>query len=152
MTLFGIPMLTLVIFSPLAGVLLLLFVDRERHGLARWIALVTSLAVFLISLPLYWRYDPAGEAFQFVERAPWIAAWGADYHLGLDGVSLFLVLLTTLLTFISILSAWTAVEKHVREFMVTLLLLEVGMNGVFLALDVFLFYVFWEVMLFRCTS
>jgi NADH-quinone oxidoreductase subunit M len=148
MTLFGIPILTLVIFSPLAGVLLLLFVDRERHGLARWIALVTSFAVFLISLPLYWAYEPGGAAFQFVERVPWIAAWGADYHLGLDGVSLFLVLLTTLLTFISILSAWTAVERHVREFMITLLLLEVGMNGVFLALDLFLFYVFWEAMLF----
>jgi len=148
MTLFGIPILTLVTFSPLAGVLLLLFVDRERHGLAKWIALATSFAVFLISLPLWWWYDPAGADFQFVEQVPWISAWGADYHLGMDGISLLLVLLTTLLTWISILSAWTAVDKHVREFMITILLLEVGMNGVFLALDVFLFYVFWEVMLF----
>ena len=148
MTLFGIPILTLVTFSPLAGVLLLLFVDRERHGLAKVIALATSFAVFLISLPLWWWYEPVGADFQFVERVPWISAWGAEYHLGLDGISLLLVLLTTLLTWISILSAWTAIGKHVREFMITILLLEVGMNGVFLALDVFLFYVFWEVMLF----
>jgi NADH-quinone oxidoreductase subunit M len=148
MTLFGFPILTLVTFSPLAGVLLLLFVDRERHELAKWIALISSFAVFLISLPLWWWYDPAGPDFQFVEQVPWITAWGVEYHLGLDGISLLLVLLTTLLTWIAILGSWTAVGKHVREFMITLLLLEVGMTGVFLALDVFLFYVFWEVMLF----
>ena len=148
MTILGVPILSLIIFSPLLGVLLLFFVVRERSELARWIALITSGVTLLISLPLYFAFDIDGPAFQFVERVSWISAWGVEYHLGLDGISLFLVLLTSLLTFISVLSAWTAVTKHVREFMITMLLLEVGMNGVFVALDVFLFYVFWELMLF----
>ena len=148
MTILGFPILSLIIFSPLLGVLLLLFVDRERSELAKWIALLASGVTLLISLPLYFAFDIDGPAFQFVERVSWISAWGVEYHLGLDGISLFLVLLTTLLTFISVLSAWTAVTKNVREFMITMLLLEVGMNGVFVALDVFLFYVFWELMLF----
>ena len=148
MTILGFPILSLIIFSPLLGVLLLLFVDRERSELAKWIALLASGVTMLISLPLYFAFDIDGPAFQFVERVSWISAWGVEYHLGLDGISLFLVLLTTLLTFISVLSAWTAVTKNVREFMITMLLLEVGMNGVFVALDVFLFYVFWELMLF----
>ena len=148
MTILGFPILSLIIFSPLLGVLLLLFVDRERSELAKWIALLASGVTMLISLPLYFAFDIDGPAFQFVERVSWISAWGVEYHLGMDGISLFLVLLTTLLTFISVLSAWTAVTKNVREFMITMLLLEVGMNGVFVALDVFLFYVFWELMLF----
>jgi NADH-quinone oxidoreductase subunit M len=148
MTLFGIPILTLIVFSPLLGVVLLLFVDREAHAPARWIALLTSGLTFVFSLPLAWAFDAKSAAFQFVEKHDWIAAWGVEYHLGLDGITLFLVLLTTLLTFLAVLGTWTAVEKHTREFMVTLLLLEVGMNGVFVALDMFLFYAFWEVMLF----
>ncbi len=148
MTLMGLPILSLIIFSPLVGVLLLLFVDRQSATMAKWITLVTSGATFVISLPLYWWYDAAQPGFQFVEKLPWIAAWGVNYHIGLDGISLFLVLLTTLLTFLAVLGAWTAVEKHAREFMITLLLLEVGMSGVFVALDMFLFFVFWEVMLF----
>jgi NADH-quinone oxidoreductase subunit M len=148
MTILGIPILTLVIFFPLTGVLLLLFVDRSAAGLARWVALVTSAATFAVSLPLYWAFEPAAAGFQFLERVDWIPGWGVHYHLGLDGITLFLVLLTTMLTFLSVASAWTAITSHVREFMISLLLLEVGMNGVFLALDVFLFFVFWEVMLF----
>jgi NADH-quinone oxidoreductase subunit M len=148
MTLLGFPILTLIVFLPLLGVALLLFVDRAAEELAKWITLVVSGLTFLVSLPLYWAFDDKATGFQFVERHPWIAAWGAEYHLGLDGISLFLVLLTTLLTVIAVAGTWRAVEKHTREFMITLLLLEVGMNGVFVTLDVFLFYVFWEVMLF----
>ena len=148
MTILGFPILTLVIFSPLLGVLLLFFVDRERQELAKWVALVTSFVTFLISLPLFWVYDPQGAVFQFVEQVPWIESWGVEYHVGLDGISLFLVLLTTLLTFLAILGSWTQIARNVREFMITMLLLEVGMIGVFVALDVFLFYVFWELMLF----
>ena len=84
---------------------------------------------------------------QFVVNKPWIASLGVSYHLGIDGISLFLVLLTTLLTAISILSSWTAVEDRVKGFMVSLLILETGMLGVFVSLDLFLFYIFWEVML-----
>ncbi|MEE8395114.1 MAG: NADH-quinone oxidoreductase subunit M [bacterium] len=148
MTLFGVPILTLIVLFPLAGVLLLLFVQRDAAGLAKWIALITSGVTFLLSLPLYFWFDPARTGFQFVERVPWIRAWGVDYHLGLDGITLFLVLLTTLLTFVALLGCWNQTQKHVREFMISVLLLEVGMVGVFVALDVFLFYVFWEVMLF----
>ncbi|MBI4083619.1 MAG: NADH-quinone oxidoreductase subunit M [Candidatus Lambdaproteobacteria bacterium] len=148
MTILGLPILSFVIFFPMAGVLLLLFVDRERAELAKWVALVASGITFLISLPLFYGFDEAATGFQFVERAAWIPAWGAEYQLGLDGISLFLVLLTTLLTFLSILGSWTSVQEHVREFLICLLLLEVGMTGVFVALDMFLFFVFWEVMLF----
>jgi len=148
MTILGFPILSLIIFFPLVGVALLLFVDRNAAGLAKWIALVVSGITFLLSLPLFFWFDAGSADFQFVERVSWIPTWGVDYHLGLDGITLFLVLLTTLLTFLAILGAWTAVERHVREFMIAILLLEVGMNGVFVALDVFLFYVFWEVMLF----
>jgi NADH-quinone oxidoreductase subunit M len=148
MTLLGLPILTLVTFLPLAGVLLLLFVDRGAAELAKWIALATSAATFLVSLPLYWAFDPKATAFQFVENVPWIPAWGVGYHLGLDGITLFLVLLTTLLTVVAVGGTWRQIEHHAREFMISLLLLEVGMTGVFVSLDVFLFFVFWEVMLF----
>ena len=148
MTVFGIPILTMIVFFPLAGVALLLFVDRGAAELAKWITLIVSGVTFLFSLPLYWLFRPAQPGFQFVEQVSWIRSWGVEYHLGLDGITLFLVLLTTLLTFIAVLGTWTQATRHVREFMISLLLLEVGMNGVFLSLDVFLFYVFWEVMLF----
>ena len=148
MTLLGIPILTTVVFFPLAGVLLLLFVDRNAEELSKWITLVVSAVTFLLSLPLYWAFDPASTRFQFVEQVPWIPAWGVEYHLGLDGITLFLVLLTTLLTVVAVAGAWRQVEHHAREFMISLLLLEVGMTGVFVSLDVFLFFVFWEVMLF----
>jgi NADH-quinone oxidoreductase subunit M len=148
MTILGLPILTLIVFSPLVGVLLLLFVDRNAEELSKWIALGTAFATFLVSLPLYWAFDPAQTAFQFGENVPWIPAWGVAYRLGLDGITLFLVLLTTLLTMLSVAGAWRQIEHHAREFMISLLLLEVGMLGVFVSLDVFLFFVFWEVMLF----
>jgi len=148
MTFLGLPILTLIVFSPLLGVLLLLFVDRNAEELAKWIALVASAVTFGVSLPLYWAFDPNATGFQFVERVPWISAWGVEYHLGLDGITLFLVLLTTLLTMVAVAGAWRQIEHHAREFMISVLLLEVGMAGVFVSLDVFLFFVFWEVMLF----
>jgi len=147
MTFLGLPPLSLVIYFPLLGVLALLFAGRMAPAATRWIALVTSGATFLVSLPLYGWYDQAQGGFQLVEKVAWIPDWGVKYYLGMDGVSMLLVLLTTLLTFLAILGAWNE-ERHTREFMIAILLLEVGMNGVFLALDVFLFYVFWEVMLF----
>jgi len=148
MTFLGMPLLSLIVFLPLVGVALLFLVDRNAAALSKWIALGTSGLTFLVSLALLWGFDPLATGFQFVEQHAWIPAWGVDYHVGLDGITVFLVLLTTLLTWVAVLGTWHAVHKHVREFMVTLLLLEVGMNGVFVALDVFLFYVFWEVMLF----
>ncbi len=142
-----IPLLSAVLFSPLLGVILLLIPSRTASW-AKWIAMLSAASTFLLALPLYWLYQPQGADFQFVEKLAWIPAWGASYHLGLDGLSLLLVLLTSLLTLLAIIGSWTTVDKHVREFMISLLLLEIGMNGVFLALDVLLFYVFWEAMLF----
>ncbi len=139
-------LLTLVTFFPLAGVAALLLIPGQRAAALRWTALVTSLLTFAISLVMLARFDAAEPGLQLVTRLPWIrvAGWDIDYHLGVDGLSVLLVLLTTLLTPISILSTWSAVEERVKEFMVFFLLLEMGMVGVFLAQDLFLFYIFWE--------
>lgn len=138
--------LTLVTFFPLVGVLVLLFIRQEQKNLLRWVALVTSLITFAISLAVLAYFNPADPGLQEVIDIPWIpiAGWEIHYYLGVDGLSILLVLLTTLLTPLSILSTWTAVEDRVKDFMLFFLLLEVGMVGVFLAQDLFLFYVFWE--------
>jgi NADH-quinone oxidoreductase subunit M len=138
--------LTLLTFFPLLGVLVLLFLKSERKDALRWTALVTSLITFAISLWVLARFDASNPDLQLVARYPWItvAGWNIEYHLGVDGLSILLLLLTTFLTPLSILSTWTAVEERVKDFMLFFLLLEVGMNGVFLAQDLFLFYIFWE--------
>ncbi len=139
-------LLTLVTFFPVLGVLVVLLLPRDRQAALRWTALATSAVTFLISLVLLARFQPGNADLQLTIRLPWIsiADWDIEYALGVDGLSLLLVLLTTLLTPIAILSTWTAVEERVKEFMVFFLLLEVGMVGVFLAQDLFLFYIFWE--------
>lgn len=138
--------LTLVTFFPLVGVLILLFLREEQKEIVRWVALVTSLITFVISLAVLAQFQAANPDLQLVIKRSWIqvAGWDISYHLGVDGLSILLLLLTTFLTPISILSTWTAVEERVKEFMIFFLLLEVGMVGVFLALDLFLFYIFWE--------
>ena len=140
------PLLTLLTFFPLVGVLVLLFIPSDRKPLLRWTALVTSLVVFVISLVVLARFNASDVNLQLVDRANWItvAGWNIQYYLGLDGLSILLVMLTAFLTPISILSTWTAVEDRVKDFMIFFLLLEVGMMGVFLAQDLFLFYIFWE--------
>jgi len=138
--------LTLVTFSPLLGVLVLLFLKPEQKNLQRWVALITSLVTFVISIAVLAQFDASNPDLQMVIDAPWIqvAGWNISYAMGVDGLSILLVLLTAFLTPISILSTWTAVEDRVKDFMIFFLLLEVGMTGVFLAQDLFLFYVFWE--------
>ncbi len=140
------PMLTVVTFFPLIGVLVLLFIDKESKNLIRWVAFITTVIEFILSMPLYFRFHLGTYHYQFVERIPWIKILGASYHLGVDGISLFLVLLTTFLTMLSILASWS-IEKHVKEYMISFLLLETTMIGVFCALDMLLFYLFWEAML-----
>jgi len=140
-------LLTVVIFFPLVGVLLLLFLPKGNIRLIRNVALLTALAEFLLSLPIVFRFEDATASMQFVERASWIAGYGIEYHVGVDGISLWLVMLTTFLLPTTILSTYGAVKSHVKEFMIFLLLLESGMVGVFLAMDLFLFYVFWELVL-----
>ncbi len=138
--------LTLVTFFPLVGVLIILFLNKEQKTAIRWTALITSLITFGISIWVLVLFNPENPDLQLVIDIPWIkvAGWEISYLMGIDGMSILLVLLTTFLTPISILSTWTAVEERVKEFMIFFLLLEVGMVGVFLSLDLFLFYVFWE--------
>ncbi len=139
-------MLTWVTFTPLLGVLVILFLPKERHNPIRWVALLGSIVTFVVSLLMLSQFDSTSPILQMVERRSWfqIAGIQIQYFIGVDGLSLLLVLLTTFLTPISILSTWTAVEERVKEFMIFFLLLEVGMVGVFLAQDLFLFYIFWE--------
>jgi len=138
--------LTLVTFFPLVGVLILLFLKEEQRTAARWVALVTSLITFGIALAVLVQFDPQNPDLQMLINIPWIqvAGWNITYAMGVDGLSILLLLLTALLTPISILSTWTAVQDRVKDFMIFFLLLEVGMVGVFLAQDLFLFYIFWE--------
>jgi NADH-quinone oxidoreductase subunit M len=138
--------LTLVTFFPLVGVLVLLFLPSENKNSLRWTALVTSLATFGISLWVLSMFNASNPDLQLVANYSWIsvAGWDIHYFLGVDGLSILLMLLTTFITPISILSTWTAVEERVKEFMLFFLLLESGMIGVFLAQDLFLFYIFWE--------
>ena len=139
--------LTLVTFFPLLGVLALLFIKPGREDAMRWTAVGASLITFLLSLVMLGQFEAANPALQLVIRKPWIqigGIWNIEYHLGVDGLSVLLVLLTTFLTPLSIFSTWTAVEDRVKEFLIFFLLLEVGMTGVFVAQDLFLFYVFWE--------
>ncbi|MBV6402569.1 MAG: NAD(P)H-quinone oxidoreductase chain 4 1 [Anaerolineales bacterium] len=138
--------LTLLTFFPLVGVLILLFIPSGNKNAMRWTALVVSIVTFVISLWVLGRFNASNTDLQLVARYDWItvAGWNIQYFLGIDGLSILLVLLTTLLTPISILSTWTAVEERVKEYMIFFLLLEIGMNGVFLVQDLFLFYIFWE--------
>jgi NADH-quinone oxidoreductase subunit M len=142
--------LNLVTLFPLVGVLVLLFLPSEKKNLLRWTALLASLATFGLSiwmLTLFRQAEVADAgALHLTISLPWIqvAGWNITYAMGVDGLSILLVLLTTFLTPISILSTWTAVEERVKDFMIFFLLLEVGMLGVFMAQDLFLFYIFWE--------
>jgi NADH-quinone oxidoreductase subunit M len=141
------PILSLITFFPVVGILFILFVNNERRNLIRWASFITAIITFLISLPLYFMFDATTWNMQFVEHIPWVKAFGVSYHMGIDGISILLVLLTTFLSPLAILSTWTAVTERVKGYMISLLFLEIGMLGVFCALDFFLFYVFWEVML-----
>ncbi len=143
------PILTVVVFIPLAGAFALWLAYLARIGPEglRWIALGTTLLDFLVSLPIYFLFETGTHAMQFSERYVWIKAFNIHYALGVDGISLLMVLLTTLLTPICVLCSWRAIDSRVAEFMISILLMETAMLGVFLAMDFVLFYVFWEAML-----
>jgi NADH-quinone oxidoreductase subunit M len=140
-------LLSFLIFTPLVGALVLLFVPGRRVDIHRWGAFGISLAAFGISLLVALSFEREAEGFQLVQVWDWIGFFGIQYKVGVDGISLVLVLLTTLLTSISILASFGPIQTRVKEYMISFLVLEVGMLGVFLALDLFLFYVFWEVVL-----
>src|SRR5512142_2120295 len=135
---FFVQPLVLMTFFPLLGVLALLFINSEAKNALRWTALITSLITFGLSLWVLAMFHSSNPDLQLVAR------FNIQFFLGVDGLSILLVLLTTLLTPVSLLSTWTAVEDRVKDFMLFFLLLETGMVGVFLAQDLFLFYIFWE--------
>jgi NADH-quinone oxidoreductase subunit M len=139
------PILSTLIFLPLAGALAL-FLFRDEKAAKIW-ALIVSLVAFVLSLPLYFSFDLTTYKYQFAEHTPWIPTFKINYTLGIDGISLFLILLSTLLTPICILASWKYIDKRIREFLVCLLLMETACVGVFSALDFVLFYIFWEAML-----
>ncbi len=146
--------LTVVLLTPTVGALLMVLIPRQNANAHRWMGNIFGLLGFLVSLPLVWpisetwnTFNPDAPGFQFIEQAQWIPSIGASYKLGIDGISLLLILMTTALGFISILCSWSAIQDRVKEYYILLLLLQTGMLGAFMALDFFLFYVFWEVML-----
>ncbi len=143
-------LLTLSWLVPLAGALFMLLIgnaDGRRDGMIRWLSLGVALATFAVTLGLWAGFDAASADFQFVERYPWIPRFGIDYFVGLDGISLWLVVLTGFLTPIALLSSWGSIDRKVKEFSIFMLALEAAMIGVFISLDLFLFYVFWDAML-----
>src|SRR2546428_7763266 len=147
MDFFATHILSVILFTPLVGSVLLLFVPRESGNAHRVLGNLFGMLGFIVSLPLVTWFQVGKSGYQFQETASWIPSIGATYHLGIDGISFLLVMLTTLLGAISILSSWSAIQTRVKECYLLFLLLQTGMLGVFMSLDFFLFYVFWEVML-----
>lgn len=141
-----IPVLSFITFLPLAGAILFIFINKERRSLLFYLTLAITLINFVVSLTLFFNFDSQTADPQFVEEAAWIG-YGIKYHVGIDGISLFLILLTTFLMPIVILSSWTSIQDRVKEYLIFMLILETGIIGVFIALNLFLFYVFWEATL-----
>jgi NADH-quinone oxidoreductase subunit M len=143
----GLPILSVVTFLPLVGAVFLLFIPAAKTGAIRWFTFLVTVLTFLASVPLFTAFQTGQRGMQFVERATWVPNLGMQYYLGVDGVSVLLILLTTLLSAIAVLSSFSAITEKVKTFMALLLVLETGMIGVFVALDLVLFYMFWEVVL-----
>lgn len=145
---YSVPILSIICYAPLAGALAIVFFFKKDNnaGIRKFATGIAALD-FLVSLPLWFEFDPGGDLFQFRESAEWIGSLGVRYEFGIDGIALLLVLLTTLLGVLAFLSSWSAIDVRQKEYYIFLLLLQTGMLGVFMAMDFFLFYVFWEVML-----
>jgi NADH-quinone oxidoreductase subunit M len=148
MDFFRTHLLTIVAFWPLAGMFILLFMPKENKDLIRWWANLVVFSGFLISLPVWFWFDfENSDMMQFVVKAPWIQTLGVEYHVGIDGITMLLVMLTTLMGPLAVLSSWDAIKTRTKEYYAFMLMLQTGMLGVFISLDFFMFYVFWEVML-----
>jgi NADH-quinone oxidoreductase subunit M len=141
------PILSVVIWLPIIGGLLTLACGDRAPQLARWVALAASVVTFLLSVPLYTGFDVHTAQMQFVEHAPWIPLFDIYYHLGVDGISMPLILLTTFVTILVVIAGWEVIQYKASEYMAAFLIMEGVMVGVFSALDAILFYVFWEAML-----
>ena len=141
------PILSVTIFVPVLGALVLMLLPRRNLDATRWVALATSIIVFVLSVPLFTAFDKSTYKMQFVEKHTWIESLNVNYALGVDGISVLFVLLSTLITITCILVSWNSVKDRAKEFYVSILLIEGAMIGVFCSLDLFLFYIFWEAML-----
>jgi NADH-quinone oxidoreductase subunit M len=141
------PILSTVIFLPVFGALLLLFARRSWELPTKWVALTTSIATFLLSIPLFTNFDKSTYKMQFVERFNWIPDWNINYYIGVDGISILFVLLSALIAILCVLISWNSIKAKVKEFYISILLITSFMMGVFCSLDFFLFYLFWEAML-----
>ncbi|HVI59166.1 MAG TPA: NADH-quinone oxidoreductase subunit M [Luteimonas sp.] len=141
------PLLSLLIWLPIVGGGLVLALGNDRAGAARWLSLAIAVAAFALSIPLFTGFDPANAGLQFIERREWIPAYDIQYHLGADGISIALIILTTITTALVLVGAWGSVEKRVSQYFATMLILEGVMIGVFCAVDSILFYAFFEGML-----
>ncbi|MCK6541724.1 NADH-quinone oxidoreductase subunit M [bacterium] len=139
--------LSLLIFMPLVGVVVISFIDRRNENLIKATTFAFSALVFVLSIPIYMNYDFSNPEMQFTYKAKWIVDWGAYYTLGVDGLSMLLIMLTTFMMPLAVVASWKSIHFHVKGFMISLLLLDAGMVGVFCARDMLLFYVFWEAML-----
>ena len=139
--------LSIVWLTPLVGMFILFLLPKENKQLIRWVANIIGFLGFLVSLPLVFWFDSSVAEYQFVEKVEWIPSLGVHYSLGLDGISLLLAMLTTVVGFLSILYSWSGIQERLKEYYAMFLLLQATMLAVFFALDVFLFYVFWEIML-----
>lgn len=143
----GYPILSTLIFLPIAGAAVILLFSRAQEGLIKWFALVVSLITFILSLPLFSRFDKSTHLMQFVERHEWIPALNITYYLGIDGISVLFILLSTLVTILCIMISWNSIKDKIKEFYISMLIIEGAMIGVFCSLDFMLFYLFWEAML-----
>ena len=141
------PILSFTIWLPIIGGLLVLASGDQRAETSRWIALLTSLLTFAVSIPLYTMFDISTAEMQFVEHAAWIPTFDVYYYLGIDGISMPLILLTTFMTILVIIAGWEVITYKPSHYMAAFLIMEGVMIGVFSALDAVLFYVFWEAML-----
>ena len=143
----GIPILSLMTYAPLLGAAAIFFWPRASANAARWIALIAALVALGLSLVVLFGFDRGATGMQFNETAKWLPDVGISYRMGVDGMAVLLIALTTMLTVIAIVASWDPIDHRVREYMITMLLLETGMLGVFVSLDLFVFYIFWEIML-----
>ncbi|MCP4451443.1 MAG: NADH-quinone oxidoreductase subunit M, partial [Planctomycetes bacterium] len=141
------PVLSSTIWLPIIGAVLVLASGDKRAETSRWIALATSIVAFGVSIALYVGFDSTTAQMQFVEKSPWIPLFNINYHLGVDGISIPLILLTTFMTIFVVIAGWEVIQYKPAQYMAAFLIMEGVMVGVFSALDAMLFYVFWEAML-----
>ncbi|HBR22088.1 MAG TPA: NADH-quinone oxidoreductase subunit M [Nitrospiraceae bacterium] len=143
----GFPILSTLIFLPIAGAALLLLISRSNESLIKWFSLIVSITVFIISIPLFTEFNKSTHLMQFTEKHAWIPSLNINYSLGIDGISILFVLLSALVTILCVLISWNSIKAKTKEFYISILIMEGAMIGVFCSLDFMLFYLFWEAML-----